>query len=67
MYILGKRIIALAFILFVILGNIWLISLFTGQSPPFWTAHAFISGLVVLLVGSLIGAYGYFFANTPGD
>lgn len=56
----SKKIVALTFIALIVLGNIWLLSLFTGAPPPAWTASGFIVCLVVLVMGGLGMLAGYF-------
>lgn len=49
----ARRIVAVAFILLVVLGNIWLMSMFTGSEAPAWTAYGFFVCIALAAVGGL--------------
>ncbi len=53
MHIWARKIVALSFIGLVILGNIWLMSMFTGKETPSWTAYAFFVCLSTCFIGFL--------------
>ena len=56
----SKRITAIAFIVLIILGNIWLIGMFTGEPAPAWTASGFLFAIALAAVGGvgmLIGRF----------
>ena len=68
MAIIAKKTVALAFIGLIVLGNIWLLSMFTGHPPPGWTAGAFIVLIGVLACGGLGLLLAYIDArNAPPD
>jgi hypothetical protein len=50
LFVLIKKAVAVSFIALIILGNIWLMSMFTGKAPPAWTALAFflVSGIAII-------------------
>lgn len=50
----SKRIVAIAFIALILLGNLWLINLVTGSETPAWTAK----GLFICLILTVVGAVG---------
>jgi ABC-type transport system involved in multi-copper enzyme maturation permease subunit len=49
----SKRIVAIAFIILILLGNIWLISLVTHTEAPVWTAKGFYICIVLTILGGL--------------
>lgn len=65
MFAWSKRITAVAFILLIVLGNVWLVGMFTGSTAPAWTANGFLIGIALaglgglgMLIGRLIGGPG---------
>ncbi len=61
----SRRIVAIAFILLILLGNIWLISLVTNSETPAWTAKGFFFCIVLTLLGGLGMLYSRFFLSEP--
>lgn len=57
----SKKVVALAFIVLVVLGNIWVMALFTHDDPPAWTATAFFGCIVVLALGAIGLGVGFLF------
>jgi hypothetical protein len=49
----SKRVTAIAFIVLIILGNIWLIGMFTGEQAPAWTATGFLYAIALAAIGGV--------------
>lgn len=49
----SKRITAIAFIVLIILGNIWLVGMFTGGEAPAWTANGFLYAIALAAAGGV--------------
>lgn len=62
----SKRVTAIAFIVLIILGNIWLIGMFTGEPAPAWTASGFLFAIALAAVGG-VGMLIARFTTSPED
>jgi tellurite resistance protein TehA-like permease len=50
----GKKIAAIAFIVLILVGNVWLIYRFTGDLFPQWSIVLFASAVVAAFIGGLL-------------
>lgn len=50
----GKKLTALSFILLILIGNLWVIYRFTGESLPQWTIEVFFVGVAIVFMGFLM-------------
>jgi len=64
MWNFSKKLTALAFIALILLGNIWLLAMFTGGAPPGWTAYGFFVCIGVVAIGALGMLVGYFLGSS---
>jgi hypothetical protein len=57
--IFGKKLTAVAFIFLILIGNIWVIYRFTGETLPPWTTDFFAGGVFFVFVGFLLMVPGW--------
>ena len=57
--IIGTKVTAISFIVLILIGNVWLIKRFTGESFPQWSQDVFALGLVMAAVGFLLLVPGW--------